>query len=512
LGYPDAREAAVLESELIAPLEASAKHRPLSVLESDSLARQIVALDGVSYPQARQQIREMMGFDLSARNPRAITIYNMWTTTRSQRIELKPHSAGDDQGNCSLSEGAASAPDVLGHGKLDAIPMLLDVLCYATGVRFAAVARAADHSAHIAVTDTFGGAPPCAAGELDLNASLCVPSQVLTMPLVADYDRINDDRAGRLPGPQSYVSIPIVATDGRSLGNLCAIGPTYSGLPQPHIVLIFRRLARLIGQQLEGELARVQQQAASDDERATGQWREQSMAILAHDLRNPLHAVLATADLLERRLAESVYAAMATRIKTQAHRMSGLINDVLEFARARFGSGIGVHPRATHNIARDLTAIVAELQVANPDRTIESDIHVRGSVFCDVARLQQVASNLIANALTHGFARSLVRVRASADETYLTFSVWNDGEPIPESVISKVFEPFWQQSSAAQHQGLGLGLYICSQIVRAHGGELSVSSTQEAGTQFSVRLPRQQPRHVSSGSGASHSRATGSAS
>ena len=470
MGHPEARHDSALEPELLATPEWDAKLRPLSTLDSDSLASQIVALDGVSHLQAQQQIREMLGFDLGACNPNSVTIYNRWTTTRSQRIALNSRSAGEDPCDSSPSGSEAAVQHVGARGELEAIPLLLDLLCDATGVRFAAVARVAeDHEAACAVIDSlsFGPLSGC---EVDL---------------------------------QSYVSTPIMTADGRRLGNLCAIGPTHAGLPQPQIVLIFRRLARLIGQQLESELARARQQAALDDERATAQRREESMAILAHELRNPLHAVLATADMLERRLGVSAHAKMAAHVKAHVRRMSTLIDDVLDFARARLGSGLGVQMRAVDDLEDALTAIVTELQVAHADRVIEADVCVHGRVECDVGRLQQVASNLIANALTHGLARSPVRVRASADDGYLTFSVWNDGVAIPGSIIGKVFEPFWQPPGSAGHQGLGLGLYICSQIVHAHGGELAVSSTNEAGTKFSVRLPLRQPQHASSSNGAS---------
>ncbi len=114
-----------------------------------------------------------------------------------------------------------------------------------------------------------------------------------------------------------------------------------------------------------------------------------------------------------------------------------------------------------------------------------------------------MASNLVANALTHGFRDSPVRVTASADEEYLSFSVWNGGVPIPAPSIGKVFEPFWRHSISSSRQGLGLGLYICSQIVGAHKGVLSVTSTQEGGTTFNARLPIKRARLASIGPGLS---------
>jgi signal transduction histidine kinase len=103
-----------------------------------------------------------------------------------------------------------------------------------------------------------------------------------------------------------------------------------------------------------------------------------------------------------------------------------------------------------------------------------------------------VASNLLANALTHGLPHSPVspvKISARADENDLVLEVWNAGEPIPPESLRKIFEPFWRHSASRSRNGLGLGLHICSQIVRAHAGHISVFSTRELGTQFTVRLP-----------------------
>jgi signal transduction histidine kinase len=95
----------------------------------------------------------------------------------------------------------------------------------------------------------------------------------------------------------------------------------------------------------------------------------------------------------------------------------------------------------------------------------------------------------LANALTHGRAGTPVKFTVSADDTHLILQVWNAGEPIPAESIGKIFQPFWRHSVSASRNGLGLGLYICSQIVRAHEGRISLTSTRENGTLFTARLP-----------------------
>ena len=113
---------------------------------------------------------------------------------------------------------------------------------------------------------------------------------------------------------------------------------------------------------------------------------------------------------------------------------------------------------------------------------------------CDRARVQQLLSNLLGNALTYGAADRPVRVAATIDERTLVLTVANGGEPIAPENLARVFEPFWRPRSSKPGGGLGLGLYICAQIVRAHGGELEVSSSADAGTAFEASLPIVLPR------------------
>jgi signal transduction histidine kinase len=180
---------------------------------------------------------------------------------------------------------------------------------------------------------------------------------------------------------------------------------------------------------------------------------------------------------------------LAGRIKNNAKRMSALIDDVLDFARGKLGGGITIVVDQAGDITTGLEQVIKELQDGNPGREILANIDVMRGVRCDIGRLQQVASNLIGNALAHGAADTPVRVTAQTDEEQLLLEVWNDGEPIPAESLPKIFEPFWRNSTSASRQGLGLGLHICSQIVRAHNGRLSVTSSATDGTTFTARLP-----------------------
>jgi signal transduction histidine kinase len=252
---------------------------------------------------------------------------------------------------------------------------------------------------------------------------------------------------------------------------------------------MFKDFATLIALQLDLQALQEQEHRALLDERAAGELREQFIAILGHDLRNPLQAVFASGDMLERKFTDPVLLTAASRIKANVRRMSSLIDDVLDFARGRLGGGINLELTEIENINTGLEAVVQELRDAQPGGKIISDIRVNRPVRCDLGRIQQIASNLVGNALTHGQPDSPIKISARADENDLVLEVWNAGEPIPAESLSKIFEPFWRHSVSRSRNGLGLGLHICSQIVSAHQGRISVTSTLEHGTLFTARLP-----------------------
>lgn len=377
--------------------------------------------------------------------------------------------------------------------RVEAVPTLLAVLCESTGMRFAAVVQVSggvwtacavrdDACRHVVPGDV-----------LAVDAALHLESLPTHAPIVIEQASIDPHHRAHAVSSllqiESFLSVPIVLENNQHFGILCAFDSNPARVSQPHIVSMSTRFAALIASQLDSQLRQDRDHAALLDERAAGELREQFIAILGHDLRNPLHAVFAGADSLVRTLAYPAHAEIAARIKTNARRMSLLIDDVLDFARGRLGGGIGLELTEVENINTGLATVIQELRDAQPDCEILSDIRVTGSVRCDLGRLQQLASNLVANALTHGQPHSPIKITARADERDLILEVWNAGEPIPPESIDKIFEPFWRHSISKGRNGLGLGLHICSQIVRAHEGRISVISTRENGTQFTARLP-----------------------
>ena len=393
-----------------------------------------------------------------------------------------------------LDDGAQDVVEAVAViGRIDVVPTLLKVLCEITGMGVAVVARVTDKTwTACAVNDAIhlGLAP---GSQLPVDATLGFEALASHHPLVIEHASVDPlycrRRAPTLHPIESFISAPITLANGRHFGNLCALDPSPARIGEPRIVSMFEQFASLIAAQLDSQRLHEQDHRELLDERAAGELREQFIAILGHDLRNPLHAVYASSDMLERVLTDPALVTVATRIKSNARRMSRLIDDILDFARGRLGGGIGVELTETANLNAGLLTVVQELQDGQPNCQIIADIDVSCSVRCDLGRLQQIASNLLANALTHGLPLSPVKISARADANDFVLEVWNAGEPIPAESLDKIFEPFWRHSVSASRNGLGLGLHICSQIVRAHHGRISVTSTREGGTRFTARLP-----------------------
>jgi signal transduction histidine kinase len=384
------------------------------------------------------------------------------------------------------------ARDVAAVARIGAVPSMLRVICKNTGLGFAAVARVTEGTwTACAVHDNieFG---LVAGGQLDVHTTLCSESRALRAPIVVDHASIDplyqNHHTPRIYNIESYISVPIILPNGEYFGNLCAIDPRPAVVSDSRTLTMFSLFSELIALQLESEREQTATEAALFDERATAELREQFIAVLGHDLRNPLAAVSATAELLTRR-DDPGLVSLGTRLRATTRRMSRLIDDVLDFARGRLGGGLGVTLSPTDDIADALADVIAELRTANAGRVVLEQIHVDCSIECDRGRVQQLLSNLLANALNHGAPDQPVHVNAAIEADELVISVSNLGRPIALDDLANVFQPYWRSSTSQPSGGLGLGLYICSQIVEAHVGTLSVSSSADEGTCFVARIP-----------------------
>lgn len=219
------------------------------------------------------------------------------------------------------------------------------------------------------------------------------------------------------------------------------------------------------------------------------------VAVLGHDLRNPLSAVLNGAELVSRISTDAVVQSAAGRIKSSSNRMADMVDQLLDVARIRAG-GLILRPEKA-NLDTLCRSIVEELAGANPRAVVQ--ISTAGDMNCeaDASRMSQVMSNLLCNALQHGTPNSPVELEldgTSAAE--IRFSITNAGA-IPQEALPGIFQPFYSRHAINRpNQGLGLGLYIVKMFVECHGGTVSVASDDGDRTRFTVTLPRHVRAHA----------------
>lgn len=222
--------------------------------------------------------------------------------------------------------------------------------------------------------------------------------------------------------------------------------------------------------------------------------KEMFIAILGHDLRSPLNAVImASQFMLESGELAEPHLNLTTRIASSARRMNRMVADLLDFTRGQLGSGVTI-ARARMDLARTIEQSVEEMESANPGAVLTCSVSgdLRGA--WDSARISQMLSNLLGNAVQHGTPSSPITVTACGEERDVVLTVHNRGPAIPKAEIHGIFSPFKRlragQPAARDMSNLGLGLYIAERIAAAHDGCIGVESSESAGTTFTVRLPR----------------------
>jgi PAS domain S-box-containing protein len=249
--------------------------------------------------------------------------------------------------------------------------------------------------------------------------------------------------------------------------------------------------------QLEEErVTRASLERALAEQKKIEELREQLIGIVGHDLRTPLTSVVAGAEImLKRGMLSEADAKVTARIARSADRMTKIISQLLDFTRVRLGGGMSLE-RQPADLAEICAQVIAEVQMAHPDRALifEADNDTRG--LWDRGRLAQVVSNLIGNAIQHGAPGGPIDVRVGDRGEAVSLVVHNQGRPVPAELLPSIFDPFRRGSAHATSKtdGVGLGLFIVREMVRAHHGEIVAHSTEGEGTTFTVRLPRVPPR------------------
>lgn len=290
----------------------------------------------------------------------------------------------------------------------------------------------------------------------------------------------------RIYGIQSYISVPIFLDDGSFWGTLCAIDPEPAKLKNPMVVGMFRMFADLIAFHLQAGRRVASVEADLAEAKALIELRDRFVAVLGHDLRNPAAAIVAGAKMLSRGQLDERQRTISEAIGRSAAHMTAVINDILDMTRIRLGGSIilklereGLEPALRH--------AVDELRLVHPGREIDFSVTLLRPVEVDATYMSRLLSNLVKNALTYGSEIEPVRVTVSSNAEFV-LSVSNKGKPVPDEIKKRLFLPFTRGTDHTDRQGFGLGLYIVSEIARAHGGTVEVESTDD-GTTFTFRMP-----------------------
>lgn len=221
--------------------------------------------------------------------------------------------------------------------------------------------------------------------------------------------------------------------------------------------------------------------------------RDIFLAILGHDLRAPLQAVNMSTEMLLRKVAlDSNGLGLVGNIKNGARHMGAMVSDLLEFVRSRLGSSLPIEPKPM-SLADAAKAAIDEACAGHPE--CQAHLHVQGDTQgqWDRGRIDQLLQNLIGNALQHGLNSQAVTLNLNGTPDSVELSMHNYGTPIPQAALGTVFDPLVRSANeelGSTSTSLGLGLFIVKEVVQAHRGTIEVTSSEAAGTTFTVVLPR----------------------
>lgn len=384
--------------------------------------------------------------------------------------------------------GTSVNEDVRLIERIQQVTRILEVCCKITGMGFGAVARVTEEKwLTCASLDMVGfGLKP--GDELPLETTICHEIRQTRKLVVFDdaalEEGFRDHHTPRIYGLRSYISVPILLSSGEFFGTLCAIDSAPRRINTPEIIGMFELFAELIAGQIDNLRSTITSEQTLADEREGSRLREEFIAVVGHDLRNPVAAFGAGLRMLERGNADN--ALIFRELKKSVVRMSAIISNLMDFARGRLGGGILAERQDGVDLIALINDIVGEIrsfseqeiQVAAPSELVLS---------CDPQRLGQLLSNLVGNAVTHGAAGTPVEIAVERLEGEVRIAVTNESADIPPAVLESAFKPF-RRLSGGRTEGLGLGLYISAEIAKAHGGRLRARSN-DGKVSFTLTIP-----------------------
>ena len=382
--------------------------------------------------------------------------------------------------------------DVAAISRISAVPTILRTMRALTDLRFTLISRVTpDRWVACAVHDEIDFGLK-AGGELDIATTLCAEVRDSLRPIIIDHASADPlyctHRTPLMYAFESYVAVPIFRRNGEYFGNICGLDPLPRPLRDGKTLAVLELFSELISVQLEAEEKHEHSRAELTAQREASKLREQFIAVLGHDVRNPLSSIVTGTELVLRRTKDVDDRRVLERVRSSSRRITALVDDLLDLARGRLGGGIVLELAEADDLGERLRHVVAEVQAAHPNRTIQFDFKASHALRCDAKRIEQLLSNLLANAVEHGAARTPITVSIDEDEQTFTLEVTNDGPSIPEDKLRHLFEPYFR-GQGSRRTGLGLGLYIVSEIAKAHGGTVEVTSVAER-TAVTFKMPR----------------------
>ncbi|MDP5029407.1 MAG: GAF domain-containing sensor histidine kinase [Paraglaciecola sp.] len=365
---------------------------------------------------------------------------------------------------------------------IEAVPFIMKMLADATGLRFICIARVThDNWTTCAVLDrvNFNLQP---GDELEIQTTFCNQVRQSSTPIIIEHaqndEYYNSSTIPSMYGFESYFSFPIFSKNGHFFGTLCGLDPLPAKLKTTEIKQQIKSFAELISRQIEADEKLSTVESDLFNEKTAAKLREQYIAILGHDLRTPLSALTMGVNFLMEQVKDDTSQKILARMDNSANRMKRLISDVMDLTHGKMGNGIELQVKPVNNLQNILSHTVAELAALHPQQTIQTSINVEGLLNCDPERIAQLLSNLLINAIVHGDPAQIIEVTSTIIEGVFSLSVSNGGSPISPETVDKLFQPFWRNESNKKTGGLGLGLFIASQITLSHNGSLTVSSNE----------------------------------
>jgi signal transduction histidine kinase len=307
----------------------------------------------------------------------------------------------------------------------------------------------------------------------------------------------------QLRASKSAAAVPIIHVSGIHVSDRDLVHGLESGAdayltrPVDEAVLIANLHALLRQRDVLRSLSDELVQKRLDEERA----RDLFLAILGHDLRNPLDAISMSSQLLAKApLSADLTQKVASRITSASKRMTHMLDDIQDYARSRLGADL-ILRRTPQRLGALASAAIDEARGAHPGLVVELVQESSDDGSWDGDRLSRVIANLLRNAVEHGSVGRPIVVRTGGRADARQLSVRNEGRPIPDELRSRLFEPLVHHTTdAPAASNMGLGLFVCRTIVEAHGGRIEVE-TGEAGTEFRIELPAHPPEGAESREG-----------